>query len=1364
MHAGTQQDERLAPPLDPERASPFLRPDELTLATRLRLTLGLARQMRFVDDVGLQQGLWGDALEQDLSFVLADISNTAAVEREARVLALWPRMSEHQQWQTCLQQAQQLDAWCAQLELHTAASPEPTHSPTQTTAPTAAIGPRLLQQLQAQLDGELGRLLMQLHSTFGQGDDRALALLRARVDRRYPPLPVAAHGNALRQLWLGLCHAQRKLAVLATELLPASMQLGDHDPAMGALLSLVQLVHMSRTPLDEFTNRLTRYYYQDRLGFAPAQAKADRVHVLLERDPRFAKPVLLPLGAHFMGGKDARGQALHYCAEQELLLSTLKVQSLLALRLESDPRISPEYEFAYATQARALTLQPPTPEQAALARARAWPLLGGPGSTDFGAARQGLAIASPLLHLSEGERDITIDLQLSHPAGADNLLKSALDALARSTQANLAGDPPTDDVRARWLSAFKRLAIYEGIPLPTDDEQAALRLGALLDALPATNTPPSPDLPPASSAWLRFLLSLCLDAASPDALRPRLGRFFAVWISSQETLDAPDLAALRGHAQQILGPHQGAALQVDNPLSLVYGSKPLERSLVFDRVFRGLWQAQLSTATGWFAPGEVFVNRIEPGDRETTGTLRLRITLPASAPAIQACTTAVHGAQWPFLPVVQLDLNSQTRVFGCSLLQHIALDAVQLHVSARHVRQLLLYNQLGRLDASKPFLPFGPLPDLSAYLLFSNAELASKPLCALSLQLQWAGLPGAGLANHYKVYAQDSASASGEAFTLRRWDEASFTVRPALFYGAQWQDCSRSLPLFAAQGPQQTLTLEGDDLRRLHHPVGDGESPAVAALDQRWNRQGFFRLQLDCPPTAFGHALYPHLLSDRLTRNSRIKRAENKLPLPNEPYTPRLEQISVSYAAQERITPQKNHSAAAHGSQLLHLCPFGPQPLRHSGAQQRHCLLAAWPGGAQLYIGLGGGAPEGTLSLLFQLQADAAAESLDRPRPHLQWAAWCGWQWRSLEPHRLLMDSTQGLLRTGIMRLDLPEGMTPDCPEVRTAEPRPLLWLRLSATGDLDLLAPVQGIWAQAVSAQRWHQATPQAPDDTLQILPANSIQAVQPAIAGLANVLQPLASFALVQAENESRMRSRAAERLRHRDRAITPWDMERLVLQAFPEVQRAKCLPRGTPAQGYQQVLLVVVPALLPGAEIDATQAYRLDAATLDAIAQFVLQRAVPTLRLLVRNAVYDRIQVRCTLKLKAGVPSGERLRALNQALRDYLSPWRPGGITARFDWTLRADEVEAYLRAQPGVDSVGEVSLLHIVRNDRGLHRLNDSGRPTSRNHIAPSQPWSLALPERKHLLELSDTEPSSSPRATGLARLAVGGSFIIGGARA
>lgn len=1222
MHKGTRQEERLAAALDPAR--PYVRPDELSLATRLRQTLMLARELNFVDELGLMQGHWGEALERDLSFVLAEMASCPAQADDARVMALWPRLSLAQQQHYGRRLRQQLEGWREQLMWHEQDG--------------GAI--RLLQLLQAQMQS-----LEELASD------------------------AATDSRQLRRSYLLMARARQRLAQQASRLLDASLKSGQHEPAMGALLVAAQLIDQSRAPQHQFTQRLIQYYYQQQLGFVHEATALDRVHLVLERDPRQPRPVQLPRGACFVGGKNAKGQTLRYQAEQALTLSHLKVERLRALRLDHDPLVFPENRLGYATEARAFDVPAPSPEQAALPQAAAWPMLGGGSATHFDIARQGLAIASSLLSLREGEREISIALHLASPREPD-------------------------------------------------------------ETLPA-------------------LLQQCMDAGSAATLSEALGRLFARWLCGREAIDAEPLRRLRQHARRILHrPKQRIA--VDNPLSLIWGRKPLERSLVFDRVFRGLWQARLSSAQGWLELPEVYVSRDESGTAAGSGggVLRLRMNLDAAAPPICACEPALHGEGWPSQPVLQLQLASQTRVFGCSLLQLLVLDHVRVDVEVRGLRELLLYNQLGRLDPSKPFQAFGPLPDNSSYLLFAHPELAAKPLSALSLQLRWAGLPSEGLAAHYQHYPQPGSHAPG----ARDWQAASFRVRAALLGGGQWHDAAGpALRLFADEGPVQTLELDSRDLQRLHQPLPGCNEALDYSLS---SRQGFFRLQLDGPASAFGHALYPRLLGERLSLNARIKQTRLQLPLPAEPYTPRLETLTLNYRASQRINALPEGQARA--EQLLQLCPFGLRQLQRDGPDQRPHLLPHWPLGAQLFIGLGGTPSSGLLSLLFQLQAERAGEPLQKPLPSWRWAVWAGQSWRELEDRRVLLDSTACMRRTGLVQLDLPEGLSTDCPEMGPND-KPLLWLRLSVSGDLSLLAPLQGVWAQAVSARRWR--APGEADEPSKALPAGSLQVLQPGVPGIVRITQALPSFELREAEDEARLRRRAAERLRHRGRAQTPWDIERLVLEAFPQVQQARCMPAPGPRQS---AVLVLVPALPLGREIDGTEAPRLDGATLDAIERHVCERAAPGLRLVARNAAYDRIQVRCRLRLSHGMLGGERLRELQLALIDYLSPWRPGGVSSRFDWQIKADEIGAYLRAQSGVESVGELSLLQIVQSDAGRYRLRDSAvqRAQANASLTPSQPWSLALPTRKHLLELSEDTPPARAQRTGLSRLALGTSFIIG----
>ena len=1311
MHPGSQQDQRLGPALVPG----YFRPDERSLAQRLRQALLFARQLRFVDMHGAEAGHWGQTLERDLGMLLAELA--------AAPLDDWEARADQFAWQLpaqalalCVALARRLDGWCVHLEDDARVEEQGLRD---------ALRLPLWRALEESLGPQLQVALTAGHAPpeAWQGWHPAWGLVAGRPLHDGMAEAAEQQLRRLRLFWLALCRLLRLLRALAAQQLPASLRTGLHDPGTGLLLAWTQLLHHTRDTLNQFDIRLTHHYYAERLGFRPMPALPDRVHLVLERDPRYLKPVQLPPGWRYVANLDSG--SCSFAAEQALQVSPLRVAQLLSLRHEYDPQISPEREYGLATQALARALVVPTTEQASDPRAPSVPLLGGgPGSV---AARQGLAIASPLLNLREGRREIQVVLSVSEPEGIDVAL------------------PATDaaDTLDEW---YLRLAAHElatGLaePQPIGNVPPASRVGlaaALLHDCPGLRETP----------WLAYVLLRCLECTDPEALRPRMGRLLATWLCvAGPELDAVACERLRQHARDVLA--DTSQVDVDDPLSLLFGNAPLERRLVFDRVFRGAWQVLLSVADGWLDLGEAFSHRAQPAapatdddhpdslaNSQATG-IAISVNLGADQPAIVAASEALHGPGWPALPVLQLRVHNRSRLFVSTLLQQLRLEAVELVVDVQGARCLQVHNQLGRLDPSKPFMPLGPLPDSSAYLVFTHAELASKPLEHLQLNLEWSGLPPRGLAEHYAGYPGD------------RWSEEDFKVTLALLSDGRWQEANGpTLPLFGPRGDvAQRIHVDGAELLRLHHAVPLPPAPPGAIVQAPefglGSRQGFFRLQLAGPPDAFGHARYPRLMAETLTRNSRLK-PERGQPLPLAPYTPVLESMSVDYRSRQRLAPRPDASRARQG-ELMHIAPFGLQVLRDLPQTCPVHVLQRWHGAGQLYIGLDGPAAEGSLSLLFRLRSEAAREALGRSTPHLQWHAWCGKDWRSIEPHRVLLDTTEGLLRSGLVMLDLPAGLTRDC----TTLPGHCFWLRLSGRGELDLLAGLIGVWTNGLSALR----VGQCPDEPL---PPGRIRAALEATPGLAAVRQPWPSFDLRPKEDTAAWTTRVSERLRHRARALTPWDCERLVLQAFPEVFKLKCIPRSDTGPG-EPVLVVVVPALPAGYEIDGTEAPRLDASTLQRIAQFLGDRMPPYQPLLVRNASYERIQVRCTLRLARGEPAGERLRELNQSLRDYLSPWRPGGVTTQFDWRLRTDDVEAFLRAQPGVDAIGQASLLHIVLSDQAVYRLSDTARGD--RVVRPAEPWSLALPTRGHLLELVDP-PASLAQRSGLGKLTVASSFIVG----
>ncbi|GAB3255508.1 hypothetical protein [Chitinimonas naiadis] len=1353
MNRGTQQNQRLADALLPG----YFRPDEFSLAERIRLSLAQAACLRFVaSDVG-DAGTWDAALLRDETVLLADLAAfpLARLQQDFLQAAVWSE--EDSLWRRTWQLVQRYDLWCQGL-----------------LDAESSAGRSVGEAMRGQIRQGLASLLAQAAAVFGPGSGRLHADWQVAPAAAMGRLDSDARRQLLRRTWLGLCQAVGKLQAKAQEQLEPSYRTGRHEPAMALLLATLELFHYSRTPLNLFPERLTDFYYKDLLRMRPRPAAIERVHLLLERDGRFPGLVRIPAGTRFVGGKDAAGRVIEFEAEQTREVTDTRVVALHSLRLERDGLISPEREFDYVTRVKVEALPLVPPDAAYGVRPPWWPLLGGQAKGSAAKAldaRLGLAVASSLLAMREGRREVHLRLQLGHPADGDE----ALAQLLKQPQSRRGVD---------WLiQVFARYALLEQAQHPprARPSGAAVVIPAML----------------AQAAWQRsnkfeadvqlcFLLASCLATDDPSLFAERLGRLFAMWlVASAEDLRLCDLIALRRHAEEVHKDAEPHAVELDDPLILIYPVRQVgglpgdvsdaafrtrpDRALIFDRVFNGVWQGQISTSEGWLVLDSVFSHRrpATTGENGWGGCIELVVRLGPEQAAAVACQPVLHGAEWPSQPVLQLTLRTQTRMYAYSLLQQCMLQDVVLDVTVSGLRDLVLYNQLGRLDPSKPFNPFGPAPAANAYLLWGSAELATKPLKSLRLQLRWGGLPtvAGGFAVHYEGYPGS-------------WSNDAFRVRTQMLLDGEWQSGGgEQLPLFRQRArdrrplPNNSLQVPAADLRRLHRPIPPLRAGQPFQFDLH-SRNGFFRFELCEPADAFGHALYPKLLTEVLTRNARRKQPD---PLPHEPYTPLVESLSVDYQASQTLKLMQDRAGAGEGG-VFHLHPFGLQAIHaiQQGRQPR--LLPRYHEDGNLYIGLDGGDPQGALSLFFHLRKEEAAERWMEVAPHMQWSAWCDDGWRPLKTFQQLSDSTQGFLRSGIVQLNLPAGMRRYCPSL----PGSVYWLSLSAAWGFELLAGLYGVHAQAISACR---VKPAEAADSPEPLPPGTIRNPLQSVAGLRAVLQVGPSFGRRPQDPPSQLLVRSAERLRHKGRAVTIWDYERLVLDGFHDVCKVKCFPHQQPTrtidgEGRQtgkdshspgHVLIVVVPAPHLGSLFHATEAPKLDAARIEAITAFLRERSPVGARIVVRNAAYERIQVRCCVRLTPGSHAGAALRLLNQAIVEYLSPWHEGGYGAEFDWEIRSESLEAHLRSQTYVLAVSQLSLLHIVRSDRRFYALRDTARQIASaddsglRRVRPEQAWSLALPTRHHLIEVVEDIAALPPQGTGLSRLEVGNTFIVSRSR-
>lgn len=903
----------------------------------------------------------------------------------------------------------------------------------------------------------------------------------------------------------------------------------------------------------------------------------------------------------------------------------------------------------------------------------------------------------------------------------------------------------------------------------------------------------------------QFLAQLVTSATDIDTFFVRLGKLVRCWLlDDQDWLTTDNLDAIRKRFDLLAEgkpniKRQVAQLDEGDLLSLIYCKEQPDhsvmwlrpdRDLIFDRLIARLFRVSVSVATGWLQVNDAFAIRDITNTANTVARrgatqrgITLVVPLRSRDAAVIGCMENMHGSQWQTkFPLLRLQLSSHARMHGYSLLGSAVLSEVEIAVRVSEARDVLLNNNLGRLDPSKPFNPFGPLPDQASYLVVGSPEIGRKNLTALSINMIWGGLPQdvGGFAAHYRGY--DSVLYN-----------QSFAVSTSLLRDGQWKHLGgegSTRPLFVSEpgndkvAHYHRIRVDQEGLGGQFRATDEIRLGDIQTYDLN-SRNGFFKFQLVKPAGGFGHAEYPTLLSRTISENVRRKYAE---PLPNAPYTPLLEGLTLDYEAMSTLRPGRVTGATAGGAtsngqpeKLYHLHPFGIREICPAQTKDIPTVLPLYAHDGNLFVGIEGGEPGNTLSLLFHLRDEEAA-TYNHGNSPLSWSYLVGNEWRQLVPARILDDTTSGFLTTGIVRINLPDDIDREHSILATG----MLWLCVSADRDFECFAGLYSVRAQAVSVTRVIR-NPLATGD-MQRLPVGTIKAAVATIPGVLAINQIGDSFGMRSAETTPQLYARIGERLRHKNRAATPWDYERLVLEKFPQVFKTKCfanlispsLEAGLKGASVEtavspdsigHVLIVVVPMLTT-----ATQSAHvpvLNAVELKHIREYLQTVSSGCAQIAVRNAAYERIQVKCTVELEPGAQVGLSLQAINRTLEEYLSPWHEGGYEARFNWAIRQEDVDTHIRTLSFIRNVTLLSLLRIAEDDFGEYTIDDTARkvpvPAERVEMRPGWPWSIAVPMGWHLIEIAGQEQgrtrnakASAPQPTGIGHLRVGGSYIIGGA--
>ena len=185
-----------------------------------------------------------------------------------------------------------------------------------------------------------------------------------------------------------------------------------HQPHYALFLAFLELFQLSIDNLNTFTKRHLDFFYQKVLQFVKEPEVADKVHVVLALAKNIEEQGLLK-GTRFLAGEDASGQLLQYELLRDTVFSQAKLAAVKQLYVQKEIRDLPKSEIDpeetlpldVVKGFYGETVYEDTGE--ALDQMLPWyPFV----NEDVPAVEMGWAVASPLLILHEGSREITFTI------------------------------------------------------------------------------------------------------------------------------------------------------------------------------------------------------------------------------------------------------------------------------------------------------------------------------------------------------------------------------------------------------------------------------------------------------------------------------------------------------------------------------------------------------------------------------------------------------------------------------------------------------------------------------------------------------------------------------------------------------------------------------------------------------------------------------------------------------------------------------------------------------------------------------------------------------------------------------------------
>jgi len=689
---------------------------------------------------------------------------------------------------------------------------------------------------------------------------------------------------------------------------------------------------------------------------------------------------------------------------------------------------------------------------------------------------------------------------------------------------------------------------------------------------------------------------------------------------------------------------------------------------------------EYTSEKGW-TEAIVDINAVYTGQKNKP--LYLVVKIDPGQPAVLPYNGKIHQAGLDTVhPVIRFIINDDRFADTYQHLTEIKSGQIKnITVQVSGAKNLLIQNDFGIVDNTKPFPPFGanPVKHKSAVYIGNN-DIFNQYLQSFNIALSWKGLPGR-IDKYYHTYdfglkkLFSKTADQKKYFDTEQFDEFTPGHPPgkvSILDNGKWKMLKMNKDADYARDvrydPARDRSLMRKDNRNvfkmseLEEAISSGFSyEPLKKFDHNY-KSGFIKIDLGYD---FGHSKFSKIFATAM-----INRESTDFSIPEQPYTPEFDSLHIEYTSSAKIDYSEN--------KVFRLHAFGNESLSKDLP-----LLDDFNDEGQLLIGLSDICSPQVVSLYFRMENisgnfEKTINDHNKPR----WYYLAGNTWKEFAKSDLLQDTTQKFSGSGIIKFNFSQ----EAISTHTILADGMVWLKAAVQADSDAFPALEAIAAQAVEALFDNHG-----NDTSHLetgIPVNTISKTGSKIPGIKKISQPYISYGGRSKEENKTFYTRTSERLRHKNRAWTCWDYERLILEKFPSLLKVKCIPHADQDYEYSpgNVFIILLPDPAKIAQKCPLQP-RVSLSMIGEVKEFVAGNTSPFVQIIVKSPEYEVLTVFCNVKLAAGYDDKQFYsNKLNEDLKAFIAPWTNNSvIIPTFSGVLYRSQIINFIEERPYVDYV-------------------------------------------------------------------------------